>query len=308
MKLLEAIKVCAEHEGFGVKKKTLEGYNKDRLYFCMFARNPELEDIQEGDVINFFKMMLELGWDQNSVMHKSIALRNLFSYWIKRGRRCLNPELIPIPKREFKMPDVAEHWQYERFLATIPRLTNDKRWPRLRALAMLLYDTGARGGEILMLNVKDLDFSDPTQGRAVIKTEKSRGMRPIREIFWTPNTTIALKEWLKARQEMIDRGVKFADPDALFVGVRCWQAGKRLAVGALDIAFRKHCRDIGLAPLLHPHMLRHLKGHDLNSSGANNTTISGILGHASLASSQIYTQMRSHELKAAAMKYARKRG
>lgn len=305
MRLLEAIQECAKHEGFGLTKRTIEGYNRQRLQFCIYLHNPHIEEVKESDVTGYFRLLLECGWAQNGVQHYSIAIRNLLSYWKKRGRKVLDPELIPIPKREFKMPRVAEYWQYQAFLDSLPTVTNDKRHPRNRALAMLLYDTGARCNEVLMLNIKDLDFSNPEQGRAIIKTEKSQGRRPIREIFWTPETTMAIRVWLEAREEL-KKNVVFADPDALFVGVRCWQTGMRITVGAVDMMFRKQSRIAGIPPI-RPHMLRHLKGHDLNDEGANNSTISGILGHSSLQSSYIYTMMNSKELQQAAFKYNKKR-
>ncbi len=109
--------------------------------------------------------------------------------------------------------------------------------------------------------------------------------------------------WLEVRKN-INKKIVFKEKDALFVGIRGWQTGRRITNSAVAIMLRKLSRKADIETL-NAHSLRHRRGHELNETGANNSTISGVLGHSSLASSYVYTQMNSSELKNAATKFRR---
>src|SRR5207245_4716929 len=116
--------------------------------------------------------------------------------------------LIPIPRTEVRIPRVVTDEQYRTLLSIIP-VNNDPRHIRNRAIIRLLWDSGARNGELVSLNVSDLDGE---RMRAVIRTEKSRGRRPFREIFWTPETNENLGRWLEKRKQL-----PLVDREAVFV-------------------------------------------------------------------------------------------
>jgi site-specific recombinase XerD len=303
MKLSEAIEKFKAFYGFKVKAKSLSGYELDLRQFCLYMHNPEIASINDEHITSYLSEMLNLGWKQNGLMPKSIALRKFFEYWSNKGVSVVKPDLIPIPQREYKMPRVAEMWEYEKVMKALPKDSSDSRVIRNRAIINLLYDTGARVGEIVSLNIDDIDFINRV---AVIKTEKSRGISPIRRIFWEEETNDDLKEWIKIRGKIAGK-TKFRDPKALFVGVRNWQTGKRLTNSAVSIFMRHLSRELRLPRTLNPHSFRHLKGNDLSRMGANNSTISQILGHSSLASSYIYTMMNGKELGDVAKSFNEKR-
>src|SRR5678815_3166431 len=87
-------------------------------------------------------------------------------------------------------------------------------------------DTGARVGEVVALNVGELDWN---RMRAVIKTEKSRGRRPFREIFWTHGTNETLGKWVEKRNRF--RQIK--DPEALYICASSHQSGLRMKIHAV---------------------------------------------------------------------------
>ena len=138
----------------------------------------------------------------------------------------------------------------------------------------------------------------------LIKTKKSRGLRPIRGVFWYDECNDAIKEWIAERERFLKkRGVSGS---ALFVATSRDNGVGRIGPSAINIAFRKASWVAGV-PTLNPHSLRHRKGHLLAKSGANNSIISGVLGHSSLASSYIYTMMNDKELEDVARKYGGER-
>ncbi len=296
MKLNEAITKFEEYYKLRVKGGTIRGYALDLRQLCLFLRNPAIENVQDEDIISYLNGMLECGWNQNALMPKSIAFRKFFQYLSLKGYRVLNYQLIPIIKKHFVLPHVAEKWEYEKIMEFFSVDSKEKHIIRNRAITSLIYDSGARVGEIVALNIEDIDLENK---RAVIKTEKSRGKAPARQIFWEDETNENLKKWLAVRAE-ISGYVDFPEPDALFVGVRCWQIGKRLTNSAVGIFLRHASRKIGLKRVMNPHSLRHLKGNDMAEMNTNEFVISQILGHSQVSSSRIYTLLKSPVLEKAA--------
>lgn len=278
----------------------MRGYELDLRQFCLYMRDPHIENIKADDINEYFNRMYELGWKPNGVMPKSIAIRNAFKYATELGLKVISHELIPIPSREYNIPHVAEDEDIMKIMQFCPKNTKNLQHIRNRCMITFLRSTGCRNSEMCGINYTQL-MEHFDEKRVIIKTAKSRGVRPIRELFWDDEADDDLRTWLKAR-EALSKRVPFIEPEAIFVGVRGWQTGKRITNSGVAIALRKLSRKAGIKTL-NAHSLRHYRGHELNDLGANNSTISGILGHASLVSSFIYTQMKSLELKRAAQKF-----
>lgn len=296
MRLNEAITKFEEYYKLRVKKGTLRGYSLDLRQLCLYLRNPMVEEIKDEEIITYMNSMLEYGWNQNTLMPKSMAFRKFFQYCALKGFRVLNYQLIPVIKKEFTMPHVAEKWEYDKIMGHFAADSRERHIIRNRAITSLIYDTGARVGEIVSLNVEDIDLENK---RAVIRTEKSRGKAPVRQIFWEEEANENLKRWLAAREKMTTY-IEFPEPNALFVGARCWQIGKRLDIRAVGIFLRHASRKVGLKRVMNAHSLRHLKGNDMAEMNTNEFVISQILGHAQVSSSRIYTLLKSPVLEQAA--------
>jgi integrase/recombinase XerD len=271
--------------------ETIKGYSLDLRQFCLYMRNPEIEAVTTNDIIEYFDMMSRLGWKWNGFLTKSLALRKFFEFWGLQGYQVLDWRLIPIPKREFNPPRVATEEEYTRLLKVIPEKTSDHRHIRNRALIMMLWDTGARIGELLSLNVDDINFEERN---VVIKTEKSQGIKPYRQIFWTEPTNVSLQEWIEDRRKFTKRH-KLKDPDALFINVNSWNTGQRFTRTGAATALSRLSTKAGI-PTVNAHSFRHRFGLELAKKGANNSTISNLMGHSSLMSSYRYTIMRSNDL------------
>lgn len=296
MKLNEAIIKFEEYYKLRVKQGTIRGYALDLRQLCLFLHNPFLEKVTDEDVIKYMNLMLECGWNQNSLMPKSIAFRKFFQYWSAKGYSSLNYLLIPIIEKNFIMPHVAEKWEYDKIMECFSSDATEMHLIRNRAITSLIYDTGARVGEIVSLNVEDIDLGNK---KAVIKTEKSRGKAPVRQIFWEDETNENLKKWLAIREKILGY-VDFSEPDALFVGARGWQIGQRLTIRAIGIFLRHASRKVGLKRVMNAHSLRHLKGNDMAEMNTNEFVISQILGHSQVSSSRIYTLLKSPALEKSA--------
>jgi len=297
MKLIEAIEKFTKWRKFKVGKGTVQGYDRELRNFCLFLRNPEIEAITITDVMDYLNGMEELGWDRNSFVGKCMALRKFFEFYRLQGFPVVDEDLIPIAHKEFKLPRVATEENYQKLLAAIPAETNDPRHIRNRAIVSLLWDTGARNGEILALDVGDLQLD---RMRAIIKTEKSKGRRPIREIFWTESTHANLMRWLGKREELKNKMI-LQDPEAVFLSICSGglanTSGQRLNIKGVGEFLRRYSNKAGL-PTMNAHSFRHHMGHDIVKKGGSSADVMNILGHASLASSSVYTMMTDKELEA----------
>lgn len=301
MRFSESIKKFIERSDLDGANGTVKAYEYDLKQFCIYVHNLPITEVKEEHVVGYMRLLTELKYQNNTLIPKRQALVNFFKYWQKKGYFVLDHDLIPKVKREFKMPDVATEEDYRKVLAAIPKNTNDAVHIRNRAILSLLEATGCRNGELCSINIDEPDLQNR---KVLIKTEKNKGSKPFREVFWVGNDEAqeALLAWIKKRSEM-QKVIVFRDPDALFVGVRGWQTGKRLTNSAICIALRKISRRAGLSYNFHPHMLRHKYGHDLNNSGANGFVISDLMGHSKVDSTRIYTVMNDQEAREAYIKY-----
>ena len=212
-----------------------------------------------------------------------------------QGYLVLDPMLVPLPSKQYGIPRVATEENYRKLLAAIPADSRDPRHIRNRAIIMLLWDTGARNGEVLSLDLKDMDTQ---KMKTVIKTEKSKGRRPIREIFWTAETNEALLVWIAKREHLKKTKMPHMD-DCLFPSIcssgNLGLSGKRLSIKGVGETLRRYANRAGI-PYMNAHSFRHHMGHDIISQGGSAADVMNILGHATLASSSIYTMMTGKEL------------
>lgn len=290
----DAIDQFGNWRQFKVNGLTVKRYDKVLRIFCLYLHNPDIETITLDHVLGYLSLMKQLGWKKNGIIIVTLALKKFFEFYNLQGYKVLNEFLIPTPKKEYNIPRIATEDGFKKLLSKIPK-DNKPHHIRNRALISLLWDTGARNGEIVALNVDDLNF---LERRALIKTEKSRGRRPIREIFWTPTTNELLKQWLKKRDHLT-KLFTFKDEEALFISIsKCGQnatRGGRMSVVGVAEMLRTNSNRAGI-PTVNAHSMRHFMGRDIVNKGGTNSDVSNILGHSSLESSMIYTMMTGPEL------------
>lgn len=291
MRFKDAIDQFSNWRRFKVKSQTVKGYDQTLRQFCLFLRNPEIEDITIHHVMEYLNGMKELGWESNSFVGKCMALRKFFEFYRMQGYAVIDEELIPIPAPEHKLPRVATEGSYKKLVAAIPVKTNDPRHIRNRAIVTMLWDTGARIGELLSLDVADLDME---RRKAIIKTEKSKGRRPFREIFWSQTTNDHIWGWIKKRDEL-KKASHFKDKEALFLSISNSKAGQRYSIRGAGEMLRTYSKAAKI-PYLNAHSFRHRMGHHIIKNGGSSADVMNILGHASVQSTTIYTMMADKEL------------
>lgn len=295
VRLSEAIDTFSKYREMKFKDVTVVRYDRVLRIFCLCMHDPEIEDIKLTQVLDHLAEMQKLGWKRNGLNIVALSLRKLFEFYALQGHKVVPPELIPLPRKEVNIPRVACEESYKKLLGAIPTDTNHPNHIRNAALISLTWDSGARIGEVLSLDITD---PDTERRSALIKTEKSRGRRPLREIFWTEETNERLKRWTEKRKELAGM-YTFKDPDALFVTLQTTtqskERGRRMTNRAAAEVFRMISNQAGL-PLVNAHSMRHAMGRDIVKKGGSNADVANILGHSNPDSSMIYTMMFGEDL------------
>jgi integrase/recombinase XerC len=292
MLLHDAIKQFGEWRQHSKKAETVKSYGYVLKSFAVYMKNCHIEQITEMDIVGWFSLLRKFEWDGNSLIPRAVALRKFLEYYKKKGAKVLDPWFIQIPSKDIKVPRVATKEDYLKVLSIIPD-NNDPRHIRNRALIMMYWDTVARNSEIISLDLDDIE-QRPEGGKALIQTAKSKGKRPLRQIYWGKETERCLQKWIQKRKQLM-RKVKFGDQDALFVSCCSSRVGHRLKKGAVTEIFRRYSHLANLGYVMNAHSIRHRGCHDIaKQSGA--VAVMNIAGHASLASSSIYTMLCGDEL------------
>lgn len=165
----------------------------------------------------------------------------------------------------------------------------------------MLFDTGARLGEFLSMKVEDIDL---VKMRAMIKTEKSKGVKPVRMVFWTKETNRYLKNYIQAREYFL-KEKRFNDVDHwLWVSANgTWNCGQNWSSRAVEAVLKRLSKEANLGFTANPHRFRHHFGRNLALQGANNSVISDMMGHANIESTRIYTVMNEEMMQEVYKKY-----
>jgi site-specific recombinase XerD len=263
-------------------------------------RNCDISSVTENDILDYFRLLEgEMKIENNSIIPKSSALRQFFKYWNQRCLSTLDFNCIPMPKQERKFPKITNSEDYAKFWGAVIKPSNDSRIIRNRALFSILAATGIRNGEACGLRMENVNAEKGTDigggvmmYRGVVKTEKTRGMRPFREIFWNEEVNRYVKAWLERRKEVHARS-PLKQPEFVFVGLngRSGEDGWGMALkpNSVDELFRVYSKKSGVK--IRPHMLRHMLGRDMAKNNASDHVISDVLGHSRLDSSRIYTML-----------------
>lgn len=214
---------------------------------------------------------------KNTQNYHLIALRSFLKYCRKRNIAALSPDAIELAKVGARHLDLISVDELNRLIKS-PDLATTKGL-RDRALLELFFSTGLRLAELCSLNA-DIDLSkDEFSIRG--KGEK------IRVVFLSPQAKDAIRAYLKARKDM---------EDALFVHIARNQPCSRLTPRSIERIVRDCAIKAGIAKKVTPHVLRHSFATDLLSNGADIRSVQMMLGHANIATTQVYTHVTDKQL------------
>jgi integrase/recombinase XerC len=221
---------------------------------------------------------------------KISACRSFFKYLVREGMAAENPfDLISTPKLPKKLPNFL-------YLEEMKKMLDqpDAKTPfglRDRAILELLYSSGMRVSEVVLLNVGDVDL-EGGEVRVFGKGSKER------VVLIGSHAKAAIREYVdKGRAEMgrgggiSRRGQKATG--ALFLGSR----GTRITSRSIERMIVKYARATGIGKKITPHTIRHTFATHMLSGGADLKIVQELLGHASLSTTQVYTHITKEQMK-----------
>ncbi len=272
---LGVVKNASEH--------TVRNYGLDLRRFQEFLgkESPLLSSVDKRQIRAFLSALTLKGIVKKSVVRRLSSLRSFFLFCVKERWIASSPlDEIDSPKLDKRIPSPLTLEQVLRFFE-LPALESYLGL-RDRCMMELLYSSGLRISELASLNKEDID------GLALRIRGKGRKQRKI------PMTKTA-EHWLShyLTHPLRSLGSKEhqgeVDPQAVFLNK--W--GKRLTTRSIDRQFKSYLQQSGLAGRITPHTIRHTIATHWLERGMDLKTIQTLLGHTSLATTTIYTQVSS---------------
>jgi site-specific recombinase XerD len=252
---------------------------------CESGKDPG--ELGHRDLRRFAAELSERGISKAGVARKLAAIRTFYGALLRNGAVTANPaDLVASPKRERKLPRVLSRQEMQTLLDRIPTRTPLEL--RDRAMLELAYSCGLRAEEVVNLDADAPDF----EGERLRVEGKGRKTRlvPMGE-----PAQAALNRYLE-RGRLALLGAR--DEKALLLS----KSGRRLNPSDVRRRLQRRVREAAIAGGVSPHALRHSFATHLLEGGADLRTIQELLGHASLSTTQVYTQVEPSWLRS---QYAR---
>ena len=265
--------------GRRLSPRTVDAYARDLGDYLGFAGRYALHGWAEATptfVDGYFAALLRRGLSGATVARRRSALRGFHGHLARHGGGAPDPlAQLPPARREQKLPHALSVEDVERLLAQPEGETSLAL--RDRALLELAYASGLRVSELLGIETAHLDLAR----RTVTVTGKRDKQRAVP---FGRAAERALRQWLGRGRPALARDGRVR---AVFVNAR----GGRLSRMGFWKILRGHARAAGIAIRVHPHALRHSFATHLLQGGADLRVVQELLGHASVATTSIYTHL-----------------
>ena len=255
---------------------TLDSYRRDLARIVTFCDSNDIADwsgLNGEQVRRFAASEFRRGQSPRSIQRRLSALRSFCTFLLREGVLSANPATdIQAPKAPKRLPATLDVDQMTHLLSF---RTDEQLGVRDQAIMELFYSSGLRLAELTGLDLEDLDLRDRTV-RVMGKGSRAR-ILPVGRYAVT-----ALERWLAERATLAAAG-----QPALFLSAR----GRRLGARAVQRRIETWARQRGLPIHVHPHMFRHSFATHLLESSQDLRGVQELLGHANIATTQIYTHL-----------------
>ena len=257
---------------------TIIAYRKDLEQFLKFIEHEfditSVESIDHTHIRSWMVELLALDIVPRSIRRKLSTLKTYFKFLLQRGRITHNPMLkVVAPKVGKRLPVYVQEGTMEKLLENIT-FSEDYTGVRDRLIIELLYSTGMRRSELINLVINDIDFGQQ-RCKVLGKGNKER------LIPFGKTLSENLEHYLTVRAGQFPE----VNTRALFLT----EKGKPLYPKLVYNIVKKYLSIVTTVEQRSPHVLRHSFATHLTENGADLNAIKALLGHSSLAATQIYT-------------------
>ena len=266
----------------GLSANSILAYERDIKQFAQEKSKNDLTKITSDDVIAFMNFLYSRGASDKTVARKRSSLANFYKFlYIEQLISEPIFERFPSPKVSASLPDVLSIEEVDALINAVER--TDEYGTRDRAILEFLYSTGARISEMLDVRIGDL-YLDEKIVRLFGKGRKER---------YVPISQTALtycENYIdNARQKLL----KYKQNNILFLN----RFGNKLSRMGCWKIIDKYANQAGIKTHVSPHTLRHSFATHLLQGGANLRIVQTLLGHSSISTTQIYTNIDRNYLK-----------
>jgi integrase/recombinase XerD len=273
----------------GLSRNTLDAYRSDLLQLGDYLQRANVDVLEAGHahLAGFLSELAAGGGERKPVapatlQRKAACLRSFYRHLRRESVIAHDPTAdLRAPRKSQKLPQVLTRGEVGQLLAT-PKGT-DPAALRDRALLELMYACGLRASEAIELEISDIDL------RAGVLRARGKGSKE-RLVPVGREAVAAVQVYLqRGRRELV--GLR--EERRLFVNRR----GGGLTRQGLYKIVQRHALTAGLADRMSPHTLRHTFATHLLAGGCDLRAVQEMLGHADIATTQIYTHLSAERLK-----------
>jgi len=278
----------------GAARNTIESYTRDLDDYTGFlgAKGLSAPQAGAGDIRAYLEQMSAAGFAAATMARRLSALRQYHGFLYAEGLAELDPSVsIEGPRQGRGLPKVLTLEDVDRLLRTSAESIESAGTPaarlgalRLHALVELLYATGLRASELVALPAAA--FARPREGLIV----RGKGNKE-RLVLLTPSALAAVGAWREAWAQTKPAPSKYLFPasgEAGFLARQVFARELKRLAGAAGLK----------AEALSPHVLRHAFATHLLQNGADLRIVQQLLGHADIATTQIYTHVLDERARA----------
>ncbi|MBN2094235.1 MAG: tyrosine-type recombinase/integrase [Candidatus Zambryskibacteria bacterium] len=274
----------------GRSLKTVENYNH---YLTVFLEYTKLKDPAEitDNVVREFRLWLNrqpVGLGKPGTLSRKtqnyylIAIRAFLKYLTKQEIKTLPPERIELAKIPERSLDLITDTELERLFEAPDG--DDVKALRDRAILHLLFSTGLRVSELCSLD-RDIDLNDDEY------SIRGKGGK-VRVVFFSEEAKKAVNDYLDKRKDL---------DDCLFAqisrNIKPGQKSLRMSSRSIARIIKYYATKAGISKKVTPHVIRHCFATDLLSNGADLRSVQTLLGHANIATTQVYTHVTDKHLR-----------
>ena len=266
-------------------EETIKSYREDLRQFEEFARG-EIGDSAPSEVKaelvrEWIVSLMDRGYTSTSINRKLSSLRSFYKFLLRKGEVAVNPlQKITGPKNKKPLPAFLRESDMDRLLDEVD-FGEGFKGCRDHMIIEMFYATGVRLSELIGLDNEDVDFSS-----SLIKVTGKRNKQ--RLIPFGEELKIAMTEYVDVRNKAVP-----VRTDAFFVR----ENGERLSRSIVENLVKRNLSKVVTLKKRSPHVLRHTFATTMLNHDAELGAIKELLGHESLATTEVYTHTTFEELK-----------